>query len=74
MDQVRRLARRWAEVCYTLDAGPNVHCICVRNDAEQVSERLKALSEVLEVCTRSAGIRGTAYHALRHDKRKGQLA
>jgi len=36
-------------VCYTLDAGPNVHCICIRNDAEQVSEALQVLSGIEEV-------------------------
>jgi diphosphomevalonate decarboxylase len=56
MDAVRTWRERdGLQVCYTLDAGPNVHCICVRNDAEQVSDRLRALSEVLDVLTASPG-------------------
>ncbi len=43
MDAVRQWRAEGLRVCYTLDAGPNVHCICVRKDAEQVSERLRAL-------------------------------
>ena len=40
--------REWRErdglsVCYTLDAGPNVHCICEAGDAAEVAARLEAL-------------------------------
>ena len=49
MDQVRRWRADGVQVCYTLDAGPNVHCICIRNDAEQVSEALQVLSGIEEV-------------------------
>jgi diphosphomevalonate decarboxylase len=55
MDAVRRWRQDGLQVCYTLDAGPNVHCICVRSDAEQVSTRLRALSDVLEVLNASPG-------------------
>ncbi len=55
MGQVRQWRADGLSVCYTLDAGPNVHCICVRKDAEQVSASLKALSEVLEVRTAAPG-------------------
>jgi diphosphomevalonate decarboxylase len=51
---------RWREdglrVCYTLDAGPNVHCICLRNDAAEVSKRLKSLSGVVDVKTAGVGV------------------
>ncbi len=57
---IMEAVRRWRErdglqVCYTLDAGPNVHCICVRNDAAEVSSRLRAMSEVLDVLTAAPG-------------------
>jgi diphosphomevalonate decarboxylase len=55
MEEVRRWRKDGLQVCYTLDAGPNVHCICVRSDAEQVSERLRALSDVLDVLAASPG-------------------
>ena len=52
--------REWREnegiqVCYTLDAGPNVHCICVRSDAEKVKIKLKELSDTIEIRMSSAG-------------------
>jgi diphosphomevalonate decarboxylase len=49
MEHMRRWRAEGLQVCYTLDAGPNVHCVCVRNDAEIVSQRLQAMSEVLDV-------------------------
>ena len=52
--------REWREqedlqVCYTLDAGPNVHCICVRSDVEKVISKLKELSTTIEIRVSSAG-------------------
>jgi diphosphomevalonate decarboxylase len=55
MDQVRRWRADGLGVCYTLDAGPNVHCICVRNDLEHVSGRLQNLSGVKEIRTARPG-------------------
>ncbi len=49
MEQVPQWRADGLNVCYTLDAGPNVHCICVRKDAQRVSDALKGMSEVLEV-------------------------
>lgn len=49
MDKVRRWRAAGLRVCYTLDAGPNVHCICVREDAETVRKELSGLSEVVDV-------------------------
>ncbi|MEN6482454.1 MAG: diphosphomevalonate decarboxylase [Anaerolineaceae bacterium] len=34
------------QVCYTLDAGPNVHAICISRDAEEVKNRLSKISAV----------------------------
>jgi diphosphomevalonate decarboxylase len=55
MDAARRWRAEGLQVCYTLDAGPNVHCICVRNDAETVSQRLRNMSEVLDVIEAAPG-------------------
>jgi len=49
MNCVRQWRQEGLEVCYTLDAGPNAHCICIRSAAEQVSQKLQTLSEVKEV-------------------------
>ncbi len=57
---VMQAARRWRleeglRVCYTLDAGPNVHCICVAADAERVAGRLAALSPDIEIVRSGPG-------------------
>jgi diphosphomevalonate decarboxylase len=49
MKNVRQWRGEGLEVCYTLDAGPNVHCICVRSVAEEVRRKLQAMSEVKHV-------------------------
>jgi diphosphomevalonate decarboxylase len=58
MKQIPHWRAEGLQVCYTLDAGANVHCICVKNEALTVSERLKAMSDVRAV--RMAGVGGTA--------------
>ena len=55
MERVRGWRADGLRVCSTLDAGPNVHCICVRNDAPAVSAALAELSEVLEVRSADPG-------------------
>lgn len=57
---IMRGVRRWRKaeglpVCYTLDAGPNVHCICLAEAAADVRARLKALSPDIEVLQSSVG-------------------
>jgi diphosphomevalonate decarboxylase len=58
-----RAVRQWraggVAVCYTLDAGPNVHCLCAPGAEQIVRERLLAHEGVLEV--RSAGPGGPAH-------------
>jgi diphosphomevalonate decarboxylase len=49
MESIRRWRAEGLQVCYTLDAGPNVHCICIGNDADEVSRRLQTLSNILDV-------------------------
>lgn len=57
--QLMKLVREWRQsgvhVFYTLDAGPNVHCICTSDHAETVRARLAAMSEVKQVIVASAG-------------------
>jgi diphosphomevalonate decarboxylase len=42
-------------VCYTIDAGPNVHVICTAQYAAQVAEQLEALPGVESVLTAGPG-------------------
>ncbi len=55
MNHVRQWRADGLSVCYTLDAGPNVHCICLRNSMNEVSERLKTLSGVEDIRTARVG-------------------
>jgi diphosphomevalonate decarboxylase len=55
MERIHLWRSEGLRVCYTLDAGPNVHCICVQNDAEQVRSGLAALSDVIQVRVAAAG-------------------
>lgn len=49
MHLVRTLRGRGIGVCFTIDAGPNVHCICAPGDASAMKEALATLPGVLEV-------------------------
>lgn len=42
-------------VCYTIDAGPNVHVICPAEYAQQVSDSLKLIPEVQQVLVAHPG-------------------
>lgn len=42
-------------VCYTLDAGPNVHCICADSDADAVAARLRELCGDIDIIRSVAG-------------------
>lgn len=55
MQAVRDWRAEGLSVCYTLDAGPNVHCICTAADAPQVTARLVALPGVLNVLRANVG-------------------
>jgi diphosphomevalonate decarboxylase len=41
--------------CYTVDAGPNVHCITHADDASEVLSRLRTIPAVDEVIQASPG-------------------
>ena len=52
--------RRWRQdenlmVCYTLDAGPNVHCICANGDADAVATRLRELCGDIDIIRSGVG-------------------
>lgn len=49
MNHVTRWRERGLEVCYTVDAGPNVHCLCTSDDSIEVERRLRSIDCVLEV-------------------------
>lgn len=59
MDAVRHWRSEGVQVCYTLDAGPNVHCICTRAHADTVAQSLRAIDGVKDV--RMANVGGGAY-------------
>lgn len=56
---IMRLVPEWRlaglNVCYTLDAGPNVHCICTRESANEVRMRLAGLSGIQSVLVAGVG-------------------
>ena len=58
--QVMQAVRQWRiaeglSVCFTLDAGPNVHCICEAADAAVVMSKLRDLSEHIEIIHSGVG-------------------
>lgn len=55
MERVRQLRHDGVQVCYTLDAGPNVHCLCMAEDQEQVEQALRQITGVMDVRTASVG-------------------
>jgi diphosphomevalonate decarboxylase len=55
MQSVRDWRRQGVPVCYTLDAGPNVHVICPAEQAEAVANRLRELPGVQDVLVARAG-------------------
>jgi diphosphomevalonate decarboxylase len=52
---VRAWRAEGAAVCSTLDAGPNVHCLCPAEDAARIEERLRGLEDVAQVIPAAAG-------------------
>jgi len=62
MNHVTRWREDGLEVCYTIDAGPNVHCICSSGDSHEVERQLRSIEGVLEVfrCEPGNGVKLTA--------------
>lgn len=55
MEAVRQWRAEGLSVCYTLDAGPNVHCLCLSSDVAIIQERLNALPGVRQVLSAKPG-------------------
>ena len=55
MNTVRTLRAEGANVCYTLDAGPNVHCICTADVADAVAEKVRTVDGVVDVLRATPG-------------------
>ena len=59
MVRVIQSAQRWRAdglaVYFTLDAGPNVHLICVSKDVDQVAELARAVPDVQQVIVNAPG-------------------
>ena len=54
-DAVRELRKNGTPAAYTIDAGPNVHVLCLQEQAASISEKLKALPGVMNVLTANVG-------------------
>jgi diphosphomevalonate decarboxylase len=55
MAAVREWRAAGQAVCYTLDAGPNVHCLCPAAEAPALEQRLRHFAGVVQVLTAGVG-------------------
>ncbi|MCK6538713.1 MAG: diphosphomevalonate decarboxylase [Anaerolineales bacterium] len=55
MDAVRQWRSEGLAVCYTVDAGPNVHVICPETEARVVDKKLREIEGVTNVLIASVG-------------------
>ena len=55
MSAVRQWRSDGLPVCYTVDAGPNVHVICPATDALTVDKKLREIEGVTDVLVAHAG-------------------
>jgi diphosphomevalonate decarboxylase len=55
MDRVRQWRAQGMSVCYTVDAGPNIHVICLGTEAQNVEKRLREIKGVDNVLVARAG-------------------
>ncbi len=55
MQGVRAWRAEGISACYTVDAGPNVHVVCLEKDAEEVRARLEKLAAVKKVLVARVG-------------------
>lgn len=57
--QIMQFVREWRQegipVCYTLDAGPNVHCLCLSDSADEINKRLSQVDGVQDIKVATAG-------------------
>lgn len=52
---VRAWRAEGIHVCYTIDAGANVHCLCLQEDAPEVERRLRMLTAIDDVLKARTG-------------------
>ncbi len=55
MQKVREWREDGLNVCYTLDAGPNVHCLCLMDSVDEVHRGLQEINGVQEIFVAPAG-------------------
>jgi diphosphomevalonate decarboxylase len=55
MKAVERWRAEGLEVCYTVDAGPNVHCICTSTSSDEVKNKLESLEFIQQLFVSSPG-------------------
>jgi diphosphomevalonate decarboxylase len=55
MQTVRTWREQGDSLCYTLDAGPNVHCLCPADVADEMAVRLRGIPGVLRVLAAGPG-------------------
>jgi diphosphomevalonate decarboxylase len=55
MKSVRRWRSEGLQVGYTIDAGPNVHCLCPREAATEVERRLRENLDVKSILVAGPG-------------------
>jgi diphosphomevalonate decarboxylase len=55
MHAVQAWRKEGLPVCYTIDAGPNVHVLCLGGQEERVTEQLRQLPGVIQVLTAHPG-------------------
>jgi diphosphomevalonate decarboxylase len=55
MQRVRQWRLEGAPVCYTVDAGPNVHVLCRETEAQIVEKKLREIKGVEKVLVARAG-------------------
>jgi diphosphomevalonate decarboxylase len=49
MREVKKWRQEGVPVCFTIDAGPNVHVLCLEKDAKLLEKRLKGMPEVEDI-------------------------
>jgi len=55
MNCVRQWRTEGIPVCYTVDAGPNVHIICTETESQMIEKRLREIKGVENVLVARAG-------------------
>jgi diphosphomevalonate decarboxylase len=55
MNCVRQWRTEGIPVCYTVDAGPNVHVICLETEAHRIDKQLREIAGVENVLVARAG-------------------